>query len=70
VQHEMALTVTDFFARRASLFYWTEDGGLSVGDAVVEEMGRLLGWSAEQQSEQLSAYREWVAANRFVAVAA
>ncbi len=52
------------------LFYWTEDGGLSVGDDVAEEMGHLLGWSAEQQSEQLSAYRAWVEANRFVAVAA
>ena len=70
VQQEMALTITDFFARRASLFYWTEDGGLSVGDEVAEEMGHLLGWSAEQQSEQLSAYREWVEANRFVTVAA
>jgi glycerol-3-phosphate dehydrogenase len=70
VQHEMALTLTDFFARRASLFYWTEDGGLSVGDAVADEMGHLLGWSAEQRSEQLSTYREWVDANRFVVVAA
>ena len=70
VQDEMARTITDFFARRASLFYWTEDGGLSVGDEVAEEMGHLLGWSAEQQSEELSAYRAWVEANRFVAVAA
>jgi glycerol-3-phosphate dehydrogenase len=70
VQAEMALTVTDFFARRASVFYWTEDGGLSVGGAVAAEMARLLSWSARQQNEQLAAYREWVAANRFVAVAA
>jgi glycerol-3-phosphate dehydrogenase len=70
VEEEMALTVTDLFARRASLFYWTEDGGLSVGDAVADEMGRLLGWSAEQRTEQLSDYRRWVAANRFVAVLA
>ena len=70
VHHEMALTITDFFARRASLFYWTDDGGLSVGGEVAEEMGHLLGWSAEQQSEQLSAYRKWVDANRFAAVAA
>jgi glycerol-3-phosphate dehydrogenase len=70
VQHEMALTITDLFARRASLFYWTDDGGLSVGDDVAEEMGHLLGWSAEQQREQLAAYREWIEANRFIAVAA
>ena len=70
VQEEMALTVTDFFARRASVFYWTEDGGLSVADAVADEMARLLGWSAERRGEQVAAYREWVAANRFVPVPA
>ena len=70
IQEEMALTVTDFFARRASVFYWTEDGGLSVADAVADEMARLLGWSAERRGEQLAAYREWVAANRFVRVPA
>ena len=70
VQAEMALTVTDFFARRASVFYWTEDGGLSVGPAIAAEMGRLLGWSGEHQNEQVAAYRDWVAANRPVAIAA
>jgi len=70
IQEEMALTITDFFARRASVFYWTEDGGLSVADAVADEMARLLGWSAERRDEQLAAYREWVVANRFVPVSA
>ncbi|HYB28013.1 MAG TPA: glycerol-3-phosphate dehydrogenase/oxidase [Solirubrobacteraceae bacterium] len=70
IQEEMALTITDFFARRASVFYWTEDGGLSVADAVADEMARLLGWSAERRDEQLATYREWVVANRFVPVSA
>jgi glycerol-3-phosphate dehydrogenase len=70
IQDEMALTITDFFARRASVFYWAEDGGLSVADVVADEMARLLGWSVEQRGEQLTAYREWVAANRFVPVPA
>jgi glycerol-3-phosphate dehydrogenase len=70
IQEEMALTITDFFARRASVFYWAEDGGLSVADVVADEMARLLGWSVEQRGEQLTAYREWVAANRFVPVPA
>ena len=34
VEEEMARTVADFFARRASIFFWTEDGGLSAADAV------------------------------------
>jgi len=70
IQEEMALTITDFFARRASVFYWTEDGGLSVADVVADEMARLLGWSAERRDEQLATYREWVVANRFVPVSA
>jgi glycerol-3-phosphate dehydrogenase len=64
VEEEMARSVTDFFTRRASVFYWTQDGGLSVADAVAAEMGRLLSWTAPEGRRQLDAYREWVAANR------
>lgn len=65
VREEMAMTVTDFFTRRASVFYWTADGGLSVANQVAEEMGRWLGWEAVEQARQVQAYAEWVAANRF-----
>jgi len=44
--------------------YWTEDGGPSVGDPVATEIARLLGWSAEEPSDNLAAYRDWVSANR------
>ena len=64
VEEEMARTVADFFARRASIFYWTEDGGLRVADAVASEMGTLLGWRADEQATQIAAYRDLVAANR------
>ena len=65
VEEEMARTVADFFARRASVFYWTEDGGLGVADAVAAEMATLLGWHAAEQATQIAAYRDLVVANRF-----
>jgi glycerol-3-phosphate dehydrogenase len=67
VEEEMARTVADFFARRASVFYWTEDGGLSVADPVADEMAALLGWHTEERATQIAAYRDLVAANRFTA---
>ena len=64
VEEEMARTVADFLARRASVFFWTEDGGLAVADAVASEMARLLGWTAEERAAQVATYRDLVAANR------
>ena len=68
VQEEMACTLTDFFTRRASVFYWRQDGGLAAAEPVAAEMGRLLGWEVAEQERQIQAYRTWVAANRFEAV--
>ena len=70
IEDEMAMTVTDFFTRRASLFYWTQDGGLDTVDAVAAEMGDLLGWDTNQREQQISDYRSWVAENRFESVKA
>ncbi len=64
VQAEMAFSLTDFFARRASIFYWTADGGLNIAGQVAAVMGDLLGWPVEVQQRQVQAYREWVEANR------
>jgi glycerol-3-phosphate dehydrogenase len=57
--------VADFLARRASVFCWTEDGGLGVADAVASEMAALLDWDADERAAQIAAYRDLVAANRF-----
>ena len=64
VDEEMARTVSDFFSRRASVFYWLDDGGLSVASVVAAEMGRLLGWNESEQQKQVESYRDWVSANR------
>ncbi|BHH83179.1 glycerol-3-phosphate dehydrogenase/oxidase [Desulforhopalus sp. 52FAK] len=65
VEEEMAVTMSDFFTRRASLFYWLRDGGLAIADAVGKEMGASLGWDDQETANQISSYKEWVAANRF-----
>jgi glycerol-3-phosphate dehydrogenase len=64
VEEEMARTLTDFFTRRAAVFYWTEDGGLSLAGVVADRMGGLLGWSPDEAGRQVGAYRDWVTANR------
>jgi glycerol-3-phosphate dehydrogenase len=69
VQGEMAHTLTDFFARRASVFYWMEDGGLAAARQAAGIMGELLGWTEPEQERQIEAYRQWVNANRVQAVA-
>ncbi len=64
VGEEMALNVTDFFTRRASLFYWQKDGGLAMASKVAGAMADLLGWDAQACSRQIQNYKNWVAANR------
>lgn len=64
VREEMAQTVTDFMARRASLLNWLPDGGLSLAALVAGHMGGLLGWDPGERARQVAAYRELVATNR------
>lgn len=68
VDEEMACTLTDFFTRRAGVFYWTADGGLQTAPPVAAEMARLLGWSAAESARQLEQYTAWVGANRLAPV--
>ena len=65
VQNEMAVTITDFFTRRAALFYWHRDGGLAIVDAVAEEMRVTLGWDDQKTKEMIEDYEQWVQENRF-----
>lgn len=64
VAEEMACTLTDFFTRRASLFYWVEDGGASIAAPVADEMAGMLRWNVAEKERQQEAYRAWVAENR------
>jgi glycerol-3-phosphate dehydrogenase len=64
VAEEQCLGLTDLMVRRTSLFFWDADGGLSGGDAIVDELGRLLGWSAQERGRQLAGYRHLVEQHR------
>jgi glycerol-3-phosphate dehydrogenase len=65
LRDEMAMTVSDFFTHRASIFYWQPDGGLAVAEKVAAEMGEVLHWDEDEQKRQVEDYRDWVRANRF-----
>jgi glycerol-3-phosphate dehydrogenase len=60
VEHEGALTITDFMLRR-SMAGMNYCQGLDALDSVADEMGRLLGWSTAEQQRQKDAYRTRVA---------
>ncbi|MES2641488.1 MAG: glycerol-3-phosphate dehydrogenase/oxidase [Myxococcota bacterium] len=64
VRYEMALTVTDFMARRTQLFFRDADQGLGALTVVSERMAELLGWSDEQRRHSANAYRNEVARSR------
>jgi len=60
VNEESALTVSDFILRRSGLGL-IECQGSDAAETVGVEMGRLLGWSAEEQQRQVMEYRNTVA---------
>ena len=63
VEHEWALTVSDFLLRRSALGL-APCQGLDAAETVAREMGRLLGWSAADQQRQIEAYRVAAAAGQ------
>jgi glycerol-3-phosphate dehydrogenase len=64
VRFEMAVTVTDFMARRTQLFFRDADQGLGAMGVVSGRMGELIGWSAEDRAASEAGYREEVARSR------
>jgi glycerol-3-phosphate dehydrogenase len=56
VAEESAITVSDFILRRSGLGL-AECQGLDAVEIVGKEMGRLLGWSPEEQQKQVDEYR-------------
>ena len=62
VEEESALTVTDFLLRRGAAGF-ASCQGLDGVELIAQEMGRLLGWSANEQGNQTETYRSWAALN-------
>ena len=60
VTEESTFTVSDFILRRSGLGL-AECQGLDAVEIVGREMGRLLGWSPEEQRRQVTEYRNTAA---------
>jgi glycerol-3-phosphate dehydrogenase len=60
VREEMAMTLQDFLERRARLFLWDVDNGLTVAPEAARLMGDLLGWDARRIDAELANYRRHV----------
>ena len=63
-REELALTLADALSRRTQILYRAADQGLGAAEEAASRMGRELGWDSAEQSRQVQAYREVVAANR------
>jgi glycerol-3-phosphate dehydrogenase len=57
VRRELALTVTDFMARRTQIFFRDVDQGLGAIDLVAGRMAALLGWSDADRHASGEGYR-------------
>ena len=60
VEHEMAMTLSDFFFRRTRIGYEDWNQGIAVSRRVAEAMGKHLGWSSQDVKEQIRAYKSEV----------
>src|SRR5262249_49234651 len=58
VREEMALTLEDFLERRARLFLWDRNNGLTAAVEVAKLMATLLGWDAQRTDAEVAAYRD------------
>lgn len=56
IEHEMTLTLADFFYRRTHIHYHLPDRGRSLAGPVAKQMAALLGWTNEETKEQLDSY--------------
>ncbi len=60
VREEMTLTLHDFLERRARLFLWDPNNGLTAAPEVARLMGRLLGWDDRRLQAELESYKQHV----------
>jgi glycerol-3-phosphate dehydrogenase len=60
VQHEMALTLSDFLIRRTHVIYEDREHGLGCATDIAAVMAPLLAWDAAEVERQLAQYRQEV----------
>jgi glycerol-3-phosphate dehydrogenase len=63
-RHEMVNTLDDVFARRTRALLLGRDATADAAEEVAALVGEELGWSAEERSRQVAAYRALVDAER------
>ncbi|MDD5288247.1 MAG: glycerol-3-phosphate dehydrogenase/oxidase [Dehalococcoidales bacterium] len=56
VHEESAITVSDFILRRSGIGFM-QCQGMDAVETIAKEMGRLLGWSPEEEQRQIAEYR-------------
>jgi glycerol-3-phosphate dehydrogenase len=61
---EMAMTVNDVLTRRTRARLFGRDASAEAADEVAELLGAELGWSPEERSAQVAAYRDEIALER------
>jgi glycerol-3-phosphate dehydrogenase len=64
VRHEMAVSLEDVLARRTHILDQDMDQGLGMAAEVAALMGSELGWSEQEQDQQLETYRQVVMQTR------
>ena len=60
VREEMALTLEDFLERRARLFLWDPNNGVTAAAEAARLMGSLLGWGPERVAAEVASYKQHV----------
>jgi glycerol-3-phosphate dehydrogenase len=66
VQHEMAMTLSDFLIRRTHIIYESKDQGLGEARSVAIIMGHYLGWDTDEINRNINTYTKQVEiANKF-----
>jgi glycerol-3-phosphate dehydrogenase len=63
-RHEMACTLDDVLSRRTRARLLARDASAAAAPAVAALVGRELGWSADEQQRQVTAFREAVDTER------
>jgi glycerol-3-phosphate dehydrogenase len=56
-RREMALSVSDVLMRRLHVFHEVAGHGLAAAGKVAQLLGREIGWSADEATESVAAYR-------------
>jgi glycerol-3-phosphate dehydrogenase len=64
IRHEMALSLCDFLVRRTHIICEEPNQGLDQARAVAERMATHLGWTPEETTRQVQAYRHEVQLTR------